>query len=62
MTRIAFYPLTLELAPGEADKLNGTVLVPGMPVEAFIQTRSRTPLAYLIQPFTDYFTHAFRES
>ena len=35
---------------------------PGMPVEAFIRTADRTPLAYLVKPFTDYFAKAFRES
>jgi HlyD family secretion protein len=40
----------------------GNVLVPGMPVEAFIETNSRTPFAYLLQPFTDYLNRAFRES
>ena len=33
-----------------------------MPVEAFIRTDQHTPLAYLLKPFTDYFTRAFRES
>jgi HlyD family secretion protein len=33
-----------------------------MPVEAFIQTSPRSPFAYLVKPFTDYFTQAFRES
>ena len=37
-------------------------LLPGMPVEAFIQTGERTPLGYMAQPFTDYFRRAFRES
>ena len=48
--------------PGEVAKLEGLILVPGMPVEAFIRTGERTPLAYLLKPFTDYFTRAFRES
>ena len=34
---------------------------PGMPVEAFIRTEDRTPIAYLVKPLTDYFTKAFRE-
>jgi len=38
------------------------VLIPGMPVEAFLRTEERTPLAYLLRPFTDYFAKAFRES
>lgn len=37
-------------------------LMPGMPVEAFIETSARTPLTYLVEPFTTYFRRAFRES
>ena len=33
-----------------------------MPVEAFIRTADRTPMAYLIKPFADYFKRAFRET
>ncbi len=58
----SFYRAEIVLEPGEQDKLEGLTLVPGMPVEAFIKTDDRTPLAYLVKPFTDYFTHAFRES
>jgi hypothetical protein len=36
-------------------------LYPGMPVEATIVTGRRTMLSYLFQPFTDSFSHAFRE-
>ncbi|MGL6209471.1 MAG: HlyD family type I secretion periplasmic adaptor subunit, partial [Paracoccaceae bacterium] len=50
------------LDEGEIEKLGEITLLPGMPVEAFIQTDARTPLAYLVKPFTDYFTKAFRES
>lgn len=42
-------------------KLGTQHLLPGMPVEAFIKTTDRTPLAYLTKPLTDYFTKAFRE-
>ena len=37
-------------------------LEPGMPVSVFIRTGSRTALEYLLEPFTRYFTQAFRES
>jgi HlyD family secretion protein len=40
----------------------GGSLLPGMPVEVFIQTDSRSPLSYLVKPLSDYFTRAFRES
>ncbi|MGV6812236.1 MAG: HlyD family type I secretion periplasmic adaptor subunit [Brevirhabdus sp.] len=61
-TKAAFYRVEIVLNEGEANKLEGLTLVPGMPVEAFIRTADRTPLAYLVKPFTDYFSKAFRES
>ena len=58
----SFYRAEIALSEGEQDRLpEGTVLIPGMPVEAFIRTEDRTPLAYLTKPLTDYFTKAFRE-
>jgi HlyD family secretion protein len=36
--------------------------MPGMPVEAYIRTADRSPLAYLLKPLSDYFVAAFRES
>ena len=44
------------------EDLAGIEIMPGMPVEAFLMTTERTPLSYLLQPFTDYFRAAFRES
>jgi len=61
-TQMSYYRAEIDLDPGEIDKLGGLVLVPGMPVEAFIRTDDRTPLAYLLKPFTDYFVRAFRET
>ncbi len=46
---------------GEVEKLDGKELLPGMPVESFIRTTDRTPLAYLTKPMMDYFNRAFRE-
>jgi len=60
--RTSYYRAEIRLDPAAVARLEGQRLVPGMPVEAFIQTRDRTPLAYLLQPFTDYFHMAFRES
>ena len=58
----SFYRVDIALSEGEAAKLpEGTVLIPGMPVEAFIRTANRTPMGYLVKPFTDYLTKAFRE-
>lgn len=60
-TNASYYRAEISLPPAEAERL-GQTLLPGMPVDAFIQTGARTPLAYLVKPFTDYFTRAFRES
>ena len=37
------------------------VLLPGMPVEAFIRTEDRSPLSFFVRPFATYFNRAFRE-
>jgi HlyD family type I secretion membrane fusion protein len=56
-----FYVGLVELDPGESEKLNGKKLLPGMPVEAQVQTESRTALSYLAKPMVDQFERAFRE-
>lgn len=62
-TRLRYYRVEIELNPGEMSRLpQDTVLIPGMPVESYIRTADRTPLAYLIKPLADYFVRAFRES
>ena len=51
------------LNEGEREKLPpGSTLIPGMPVEAYVKTHDRTPMAYFMRPFTDYFAKAFRET
>lgn len=62
-TGAPFFRAEIALNPGELEKLpEGTILLPGMPVEAFIRTEDRSPMAYLIKPMADYFARAFRES
>jgi HlyD family secretion protein len=36
-------------------------LIPGMPVEVFIQTTIRTVVSFFIRPFQDQIAKAFRE-
>jgi HlyD family secretion protein len=60
--QMSYYKAEIALDPGEIDRLEGLTLIPGMPVETFIQTGARSPMAYLLKPFTDYFAAAFRES
>lgn len=52
-----------EIRPDEDQmtRLGDRHVIPGMPVEAFIQTTERSPLGYLVKPLADYFTKAFRE-
>ena len=57
----AGYQAIIEVPPREAGRLQGLVLVPGMPAEVFIRTGARTPLGYLLKPLTDTFTRALRE-
>lgn len=61
-TQMSYYRAEIIPDTGEIEKLAGLTLIPGMPVEAFIRTDERTPMAYLIKPFTDYFARAFRET
>lgn len=62
-TQATYYRAEIRLPEEELERLpEGLVMIPGMPVEAFIATDARTPLAYLVRPLTDYFAKAFRES
>ncbi len=61
VTGQSYYSADLTLDPGQLERLGGQVLIPGMPVEAFIKTSDRTPLSYLLKPLTNYFARAFRE-
>lgn len=60
-TGATFYTADLALGKGEAAKLDGKVLLPGMPVEVFIQTGSRSPLRYALKPFLDFVERAGKE-
>ncbi|MDR4494809.1 MAG: HlyD family type I secretion periplasmic adaptor subunit [Nitrospirales bacterium] len=61
VTGNSFYLARLMISEGEIAKLEEKKLVPGMPVEAFIQTGQRTVLSYLIKPLHDHMVHAFKE-
>lgn len=62
-SQVSYYRAEIELNEGEMARLDPNLhLIPGMPVEAFISTTSRSPMAYLLKPLADYFVKAFRES
>jgi HlyD family secretion protein len=60
-TGMNYYTVRIGLPQAEVARLGEVKLVPGMPVEAFIQTGQRTVMSYLIKPFYDQLTRAFRE-
>lgn len=59
-TGASFYTVRVALDRSELNRLDGKVLLPGMPVETFIQTGTRTALAYLVKPFQDQLARSFR--
>ncbi len=62
-TGASYFRAEITLSPGEIERLpEGTQLLPGMPVDAFIKTGDRSPLTYLVKPVTDYFVKSWRES
>jgi HlyD family secretion protein len=56
-----FYTIRIGLPQQTAQELGGVKLLPGMPVEAFVQTGERTVISYLMKPLNDQFMRAFRE-
>ncbi|SIS88181.1 HlyD family type I secretion periplasmic adaptor subunit [Paracoccus saliphilus] len=61
-TRAPYYRAEVTIPPEELDKLGELALIPGMPVEVYIQTGERSPMTYLLKPMMDYFNRAFREN
>ncbi|KEO58749.1 hypothetical protein DT23_16125 [Thioclava indica] len=60
-SKASYYRVEITLSESERERLPDDVtLIPGMPVEVFIRTQDRTPLAYLVKPLSDYFARAFR--
>jgi HlyD family secretion protein len=59
-TGAQYYTVRITVTPEELARLGTVKLVPGMPVEAFIQTGERTVLSYLVKPLSDQVMRAFR--
>jgi HlyD family secretion protein len=57
-----YYTIRIAVSDAELARLPGRKIIPGMPVEAFVQTQSRTMLSYLVKPLVDQATRMFRES
>ena len=57
----SYYTIRIAMPAEQIERLGDVKLLPGMPVEAFIQTRDRTMLSYLMKPLHDQVLRAFRE-
>lgn len=56
-----YYTIRIGMAGDEVAKLGDVRMVPGMPVETFVQTGDRTMISYFIKPFHDQLMRMFRE-
>ena len=58
----SYYTIRVSMPPDEVARLgDNNKIIPGMPVEAFVQTGDRTMLSYLMKPFSDQLMRSFRE-
>lgn len=56
-----YYTIRIAMPPDQIARLGDVRLVPGMPVETFVQTGERTVMSYLVKPLFDQITRTFRE-
>ncbi len=59
-TGMTYYTVRIAMPAEEVAKLGEVRIVPGMPVEAFIQTGDRTMISYLTKPLRDQVMRMFR--
>jgi membrane fusion protein, epimerase transport system len=59
---VSYYQVHIEVDKKSLAQIGDLPLTPGMPVEAYIKTRDRTMVRYLLEPVTDTLRKAFRES
>ena len=57
----SYYTARVRLEPSAKEALGALRLVPGMPVEAYMQIGDRSVLSYLTKPLTDQFAKAWKE-
>ena len=56
-----YFTIRIAMPADEVAKLGDIRIVPGMPVEAFVQTGDRTMISYLVKPMHDQLMRMFRE-
>nr|WP_319515072.1 HlyD family type I secretion periplasmic adaptor subunit [uncultured Cohaesibacter sp.] len=60
-SRQSYYLVRLSFDSRELKKLGNKTLIPGMPVEVYLQTGYRSVLSYLVKPMLDQIEHALKE-
>ena len=60
-TGASYYTVRVGMTPEDLKPLGDVRLVPGMPVETFVETGNRTVMSYLAKPLLDQVKRAFRE-
>lgn len=60
-TKQGYYRVGLAVPPVELERLGDANLMPGMPVEAYLETGDRSVLSYLLRPVTNHLRRAMRE-
>ncbi|MEQ1653937.1 MAG: HlyD family type I secretion periplasmic adaptor subunit [Hyphomicrobium sp.] len=60
-TGVTYYTAHVAVSEEQREEAANLKLVPGMPVETFMETGRRTAISYFMKPFTDQMTRAFRE-
>jgi HlyD family secretion protein len=60
-TEQRYYTVRISLDPKQIARLGSVKVVPGMPVEVFVQTGDRSALSYLLKPLDDQLSRAFKE-
>lgn len=58
----SYYTARILVPEAEHAQLGAVRLVPGMPVEAFLQIGERCVLSYLVKPLTDQIAKSWREN
>lgn len=60
-TGMSYYTARIRVPEDQKERLGAARLVPGMPVETFMQLGNRSVLSYLTKPLTDQIAKAWRE-
>lgn len=61
-SQLTYYEVVVAVDAADLTGLGGKDLIPGMPVEAYFATETRTPISYITRPVMVYLDRAFRDT